>query len=227
MVEGRLDTGSRANESASWLSVDRESALPLSCGTCGARTLAGDRVLYSPVRGVRCAACGERLKKEQARARRAQLEALAAGQLSARTVYEESSGALTRRLSSSCTGAAPAGHVAALLFSAQKASRRAKRYGPTAFRALAYERKGAALRALCATLARHGTALQLTFGWGRDDGALHPWVLYVDLPLGQVSFHSSERYDGPDYQGQWDGRRMSEARIIAYCDQVMTATVSA
>ncbi len=43
----------------------------------------------------------------------------------------------------------------------------------------------------------------------------------VDLPeLGQCSFHSPERYAGPDYPGEWDGRRASEERILAFCQKV-------
>ena len=58
-------------------------------------------------------------------------------------------------------------------------------------------------------------------GWGRDEAqTFNKWVLYVDLPEGQVSFHSPERYEGPDYPGQWDGRRLSEERIISFCQRV-------
>jgi len=45
----------------------------------------------------------------------------------------------------------------------------------------------------------------------------------VDLPEGQVSFHSLARYAGPDYAGDWDGQRKSEERILRFCDQVFHA----
>ena len=32
------------------------------------------------------------------------------------------------------------------------------------------------------------------------------WVLYLDLPTGQVSFHAPARGPGPDYPGEWDGQ---------------------
>ncbi len=41
------------------------------------------------------------------------------------------------------------------------------------------------------------------------------------LPDGQVSFHSTERYDGPEYEGDWDGQRQSEERILAFADGVL------
>lgn len=62
----------------------------------------------------------------------------------------------------------------------------------------------------------------MNWGWGRDPAqpfAKH--VLYVDLPLGQVSFHSESRYVGPDYGGEWDGDRASEGRVVQFCDVVM------
>ena len=32
------------------------------------------------------------------------------------------------------------------------------------------------------------------------------WVLYIDLPGGQVSYHAATRHPGPDYPGEWDGQ---------------------
>lgn len=168
-----------------------------------------------------CAGCGERRKREEAESRRLTLAAVVRGGVSAAEVYEGSDGALTRAFAAELERRGPRGRVAALLFRAQKSSRRAKKYGPTAYRGLAYGRKGEALRELAAALAEHGAALGISFGWGRDEGGRNPWVLYVDLPLGQVSFHSPERYDGPDYAGGWDGLRASEGRIIRFCDSVI------
>ena len=59
------------------------------------------------------------------------------------------------------------------------------------------------------------------FDVGKDEvQSFNMHVLYVDLPNGQVSFHSPERFDGPDYLGEWDGLRMSEERIIQFCQEV-------
>jgi len=39
------------------------------------------------------------------------------------------------------------------------------------------------------------------------------WVVYFELPQGQVSFHSPTRGSGPDYPGEWDGTHTSQDRI--------------
>jgi hypothetical protein len=117
----------------------------------------------------------------------------------------------------------PAGRVAVLLFRAQKSSRRAKMYGGHSRHGeRAYGRKGESLRELSAALGESAIALGITYGWGRDEGCENSCVFYVELPgFGQVSFHSPDRYDGPDYPGEWDGRRASEERIINFCQQVL------
>ena len=49
-----------------------------------------------------------------------------------------------------------------------------------------------------------------------------PDVLYIDLPQGQVSFHSTKCLDGPDYPKPWDGTSESRDRILAFSDAVMS-----
>jgi len=78
---------------------------------------------------------------------------------------------------------------------------------------------------LCLFLRLHSAGLQIVYGWKRDEatqfGEDASWVLYIDLPkFGQVSFHSPERFEGPDYAGDWDGERLSQQRILFYCDAV-------
>ena len=51
-------------------------------------------------------------------------------------------------------------------------------------------------------------------------------VLYVDLPQGQVSFHSRVKYDGPEYGGDWDGKYKSEERIVEFADAVVARSVA-
>jgi hypothetical protein len=143
-------------------------------------------------------------------------------------VYNGSDGALTRRFYSALEKRGPVGIIAMNLFRAQKCSRRAKKYGPSSgvggksYRELAYERKGWSLKQLTIALMEHSEALGIGFGWGLDNAQpFNKWVLYIDLPgFGQCSFHSPERYEGPDYPGEWDGLRMSEHRIIRYCQNV-------
>jgi hypothetical protein len=143
-------------------------------------------------------------------------------------VYRGSDGAATRRLYAALEKRGPIGIVALNLFRAQKCSKRAKKYGPysgkgeMSYRDLSYERKGFSLKQLTEVLQTHGATLGITFGWGRDDNQpFNKWVLYIDLTVGQVSFHSPERFDGPDYSGGWDGLRMSEERIIEFCQGVL------
>ncbi len=147
--------------------------------------------------------------------------------MNAYNIYQASNGALTRRFYAELERRGPAGVVAMNLFRAQKCSRRAKKYGPYAgvagksYRDLAYERKGWSIQQLTVVLSEHGAQLGIIFGWGRDETQpFNKWVLYVDLPEGQVSFHSPERYEGPDYSGEWDGKRLSEDRIIKFCQRV-------
>jgi hypothetical protein len=154
--------------------------------------------------------------------------------MNAYRIYQGSDGAQTRRLYAELERLGPEGLIAMNLFRAQKCSRRAKKYGPRAgvagksYRELAYERKGWSLRQLSAALAQHGARLGITFGWGRDEAQpFNRWVLYVDLPEGQVSFHSPERYEGPDYAGDWDGRRLSEERIIRFCQALLAGVEAA
>jgi hypothetical protein len=189
--------------------------------SCPGRVEPGDRILYFPGGGLMCSCCGQQKERAEREARRRARLALSAGRVSAAAVYDGSDAALTRAFLKELVTRGPAGEIAALLFRAQKSSRRAKMYGPTSYRGLAYARKGESLKALTEALAEHGAALGIAFGWGRDEGSFNPWVLYCDLPGGQCSFHSPERYAGPDYPTGWDGRRASEERILEFCERVL------
>jgi hypothetical protein len=48
--------------------------------------------------------------------------------------------------------------------------------------------------------------------YGRGDP--HHHILYVDLPTGQVSFHTGTRGEGPDYAGEWDGAKGTAAERV-------------
>ena len=141
----------------------------------------------------------------------------------AESVFAGSNGVVTRKYLKELSRQAPLGETAANLFRAQKTSERAKQYrgGPDhgwdSYSDLSYNRKGEALKRLSGSLCE---ADLLPFGWKFDDEQ-YMWVLYVDLPTGQVSFHSHERYDGADYQADWDGSGESRNRIIAFCDSIV------
>ena len=143
-------------------------------------------------------------------------------------IYNGSDGAATRalyaRLQALC---GPAGVIAMNLFRAQKASARAKVYrggvrGRGSFRDMAYEKKNWSLQNLCAALTEHAAGLGIAWGWREDPKqAFHSWVLYVELPTGQVSFHAAARGQGPDYPRDWDGcKDASAGRIVAWVESV-------
>jgi hypothetical protein len=148
--------------------------------------------------------------------------------MDASSIYHGSDGAATTRLYAVLEAIGPAGVVAMNLFRAQKASSRAKCYrggmkGKGSYRSMAYDRKQWSLSNLADTLKEHAESIGVTWGWGEDPStANYPFVLYVDLPTGQVSFHSPERGEGPDYVWDWDGvKGASEDRVVDWTQQVL------
>ncbi len=148
--------------------------------------------------------------------------------LKARNVYDGSNGGQTRKFCCALEKTGQLGIIAAELFRIQKASARAKvyrggitgRYGSVSYRKLAYKKKGLCLSVLCNLL--QADACGLPWGWGYDrKQQFAKCVLYLDLPNGQVSFHSTDRFAGPKYPGEWDGENKSEQRILSFCDQLL------
>lgn len=145
-------------------------------------------------------------------------------------VYRGSDGTATKALYERLATIEPAGDIAVNLFRAQKASERAKVYrggmrGRGSFRSMAYERKEWALTNLCEALLAGDAAAGIRWGWGLDPKQeVHRDVLYVDLPTGQVSFHTSGRLAGPDYPGEWDGvRGHSVDRVVRWVTRLLDA----
>lgn len=145
----------------------------------------------------------------------------------AREVFDGDDAAVTRAYYAALGRRGPIGEFAANLMRAQKASARAKRYrggisGVASFSDLAYQKKADSLIRLCEWLLKHEPVRPaLRWGWKIDPLEAHAkWVLYIDLPHGQVSFHSVERFGGPNYPAEYDGAHASAERIIAFCDFV-------
>ena len=138
-------------------------------------------------------------------------------------VYEGSNGDATKALYEELTALGPVGFIATNLFRAAKNSERAKVYRGGGYRGMAYERKQWAMDNLARALTQHAAACGLAWGWGTDDQqSFHKVVLYVDLPCGQVSYHTETRGEGPDYPGKWDGQRgMSAARVCRFAADVL------
>lgn len=147
-------------------------------------------------------------------------------------VYDGSDGEKTKQLYQTLDALGPAGIVATNLFRASKNSHRAKQYRggnrEGSYSSQAYERKDWSIGNLCEVLAVHGPSLKIVFGWGVDakknDGP-HSAVFYVDLPTGQVSFHTARRSERPVYPGTWDGQTgISHVRIQRWCAHLLSKT---
>jgi hypothetical protein len=138
-------------------------------------------------------------------------------------IYEGSDGEATQALYAELAGYGPTGLVALNLFRAQKCAARAALFptGPH-YAVLAAGRKKWALEQLVARLVQTD-GLGFTWGWGDDPTSeRYPWVLYVELPTGQVRFPAIARGEGPDYPGGWDGVVDASAeRILAWVDGVL------
>ncbi len=142
-------------------------------------------------------------------------------EMRASDIYATSDGELTQRYYAALSARGLIGFVAMNLFRAQKCSTRAKLYRGGGYKGEAYERKNWSMGNLAHALALNAAQLGIPFGWKEDPAqAFHKWVLYIDLPTGQVSFHAAPRGEGPDYPGEWDGARLSDTRILAFCDLV-------
>jgi hypothetical protein len=139
-------------------------------------------------------------------------------------VYRGSDGDATRALYQRLEAIGPAGAIASNLLRACKTSTRAKRYRVRRHRGGAYDVKGWAMGNVCELLLDHGPGLGLVrWGWGEDrEQPHHRYVLYVELPTGQVSFHAAELGAGPTYPGQWDGvRDVAADRILRFAAGVL------
>lgn len=143
-----------------------------------------------------------------------------------RCAYEQSDAAFTRRVLRQLEAKGHNGLIAAQLFRAQKASSRAKEYRGD-YVGYAYDRKGEYLERLCNLLAKQD---DLSWGWGTDnqmDEFGPRWILYIDLPQGQVSFHNYARFAGPDYLKEWDRAHASAERVISFCQTALESTSGA
>lgn len=128
-------------------------------------------------------------------------------------VYGGSDGTATSELFRKLERLGRAGVLAVNLFRAHKNSSRAKVYRGRGYKDAAYDRKQWAMGNLVAALEQQDPPIE--WGWGHDESQPHhKWVLYVDTPRGQVSFHTAQRGAGPDYPKQWDGVRDAGAQRI-------------
>lgn len=136
-------------------------------------------------------------------------------------IMAQNNGDVTKSYYAELAKAGWLGELGVALFRAQKRSMAAKSYGRSRYRGAAYDVKNWSMSEVCRLL---GQQQQIRYGWKEDPNTPgYSWVLYVDLPQGQVSFHSPTRMAGPDYPGDWDGQKLSADRIMEFCDMVWRA----
>lgn len=144
------------------------------------------------------------------------------------SVYAGSNGDATKALYQELTALGPAGVIATNLFRAQKTSSRAKVYRRSAHKQSSYDTKQWSMGQLADAMHYHADDLGLAWGWAVDpEQAHHNIVLYIDLPTGQVSFHTDTRGVGPDYHGRWDGMRdVAADRICRWCARLLAVPLA-
>jgi len=144
-------------------------------------------------------------------------------------IYRGSNGDATLALYKALEGLGSIGTVAVNLFRAQKCSERAKVYRGGGYKGAAYDRKQWSIDNLTEALLGRADLLGMTWGWGDDPAQpVYRAVLYLDLPTGQVSFHTAIRGPGPDYPGAWDGRPGQSAdRICRWVARLLAPVAAA
>lgn len=136
----------------------------------------------------------------------------------AASVFNQNDGDVTKAYYAALGKKGYAGMLGVALFRAQKRSTAAKKYRGRQHRSAAYDVKNWSLDQVCIVLKSWDNAP--AWGWQRDLSTPgFTWVLYVDLPTGQCSFHSAHRMYGPDYNGKWNAGDGSAKAILRYCDQ--------
>lgn len=147
---------------------------------------------------------------------------------SAAQVFHQSDGEVTKAYYAEMNARGLEGQLAVALFRAQKRSTAAKKYRRGVWRRDAYDVKNWSLSEVCRILTAMDDRLAAPrWGWKRDPNTPgFEWVLYVDLPTGQCSFHSADRLNGPNYPGEWDSGHGSERHICEYCDRIAETRVA-
>ena len=137
--------------------------------------------------------------------------------------FSSSDGSFVTSLTADLCRRGASGAVACTLFRAFNNSQRAKKvrrrsYGKS--RNERYSQKNESLTNLSSAI--EAFRPDLVWGWKKDYSTPgFEWVIYVELPTGQVSFHSRNRGNGPDYAGDWDGERATRERIAEWCGQLL------
>jgi hypothetical protein len=137
----------------------------------------------------------------------------------AKEVFDGTDGDVTRNYYTELNAKGLYGQLTTALFRAQKRSVAAKRYRGRKYTQAAYSVKNWSLSEICRICQ---LIPEIVWGWKYDAKTVNfEWVLYVETPHGQVSFHSGERLEGPDFPNEWDGQKVCRERILRFCDSIM------
>jgi hypothetical protein len=140
----------------------------------------------------------------------------------AKLVFDQKNGDVTKAYYAEMNKKGLLGQLAVALFRAQKRSTAAKKYRKGSWKRDAYDVTNWSLSEICRVL-NVMQAFEMFFSWGWKKDLNTPgyeWVLYVETPKGQASFHSSERLNGPDFNGEWKPIPCSEESILDFCDSI-------
>lgn len=143
-----------------------------------------------------------------------------------RDVYYASNADATKALYARLNALGLAGELASNLMRACKTSERAKVYRGRSHRGASYDRKAWSVENACRLLGQDAAACGVSaWGWKRDPDPPpgFEWVIYIEIPTGQVSYHAPTRGDGPDYPGEWDGQHSSAGRVITWAARLLAA----
>lgn len=141
----------------------------------------------------------------------------------AASVFNQNNGDVTKEYYAKLSTMGFKGMLAVALFRAQKRSTAAKNYRGGRYRRAAYDVKNWSLGEVCRVLAAWPNRPE--WGWKKDPNTPgFEWVLYVELPTGQCSFHAAGRLDGPDFKGIWKPGAGSESNILEFCDSAWDAS---
>lgn len=148
--------------------------------------------------------------------------------MNAYEIYAGSNGEATTALYAQLTTIGPLGSIARDLFRACKTSERAKGYRRRIHKQESYGRKNWSLGLAVDTLLEHAATYGIKWGWKQDPNPPvgFPWVLYIELPNGQCSFHAPARGKGPDYAGEWDKSRTSAHVIVNFTQGILNGVRS-
>ena len=79
-----------------------------------------------------------------------------------------------------------------------------------------------ALKALVSFLDRSASQLGIHWGWQEHENQTGPfWVVFIDLPTGQVFYSAPERLTDHQYEGSMEWSESNEIPIFEFCEEIL------